>query len=196
MSQEYIPIFVRKSEYYRYREAGPGDVNAPGDWIVLGENERDRYSLFTIGNFIVNPVLRNLTGYKLITLAKENPADKSDNRILQDLLDKWADLNTVEGLMSVKTVQSPDKMSVEDFYNRMIMGLSIEIQRYKTISESEAEVLHATDARRLSVSGVALDEEMANMLRFQHAFQAASRVFNYIDSMLDKLINGTGRVGL
>jgi flagellar hook-associated protein 1 FlgK len=37
---------------------------------------------------------------------------------------------------------------------------------------------------------------MTNMIRFQHAYNAASRAITTIDEMLDKLINGTGRVGL
>jgi flagellar hook-associated protein 1 FlgK len=50
--------------------------------------------------------------------------------------------------------------------------------------------------RRAQVAGVSLDEEMANMLRFQRAYQAASRVLTTMDEALDVLINRTGRVGL
>jgi flagellar hook-associated protein 1 FlgK len=52
------------------------------------------------------------------------------------------------------------------------------------------------DASRESVSGVNLDEEMTNMLRFQHAYSAAARMITAIDETLDVLINRTGRVGL
>ena len=46
------------------------------------------------------------------------------------------------------------------------------------------------------VSGVSLDEEMANMLRFQRGYQASARAMSTIDDMLDTLINRAGRVGL
>jgi flagellar hook-associated protein 1 FlgK len=52
------------------------------------------------------------------------------------------------------------------------------------------------DAARESVSGVNLDEEMTNMLSFQHAYSAAARMVTAIDEALDVLINRTGRVGL
>ena len=52
------------------------------------------------------------------------------------------------------------------------------------------------DAARESVAGVNLDEEMTNMLSFQHAYSAAGRLVTAIDETLDKLINRTGRVGL
>lgn len=53
---------------------------------------------------------------------------------------------------------------------------------------------HADNLRQ-SVSSVSLDEEMSDMIKFQHAYSASSRVITTIDEMLDKLINGTGVVG-
>jgi flagellar hook-associated protein 1 len=50
--------------------------------------------------------------------------------------------------------------------------------------------------RRESVSGVSLDEEMTNLMRFQRAYQASARAMSTTDEMLDILINRTGRVGL
>jgi len=52
------------------------------------------------------------------------------------------------------------------------------------------------DTARESVSGVSIDEEMTQMLTFQHGYQAAARMVTAMDEVLDKLINGTGRVGL
>ena len=54
----------------------------------------------------------------------------------------------------------------------------------------------AAEDRRQTVSGVSLDEEMANMIRFQRGYQASARAMSTIDEMLDTLINRTGRVGL
>lgn len=62
-------------------------------------------------------------------------------------------------------------------------------------SAAQAAVDQAED-RRQNVSGVSLDEEMANMLRFQRGYQASARAMSSIDDMLDTLINRAGRVGL
>jgi flagellar hook-associated protein 1 len=63
--------------------------------------------------------------------------------------------------------------------------------------ESNAQVLtDAVENRRQSVSGVSLDEEMSNLVRFQRAYQASARAMSTLDEMLDVLINRTGRVGL
>ncbi|MFS8580221.1 MAG: hypothetical protein LOD88_09385, partial [Novibacillus thermophilus] len=40
-----------------------------------------------------------------------------------------------------------------------------------------------------------LDEEMANLIMFQHAYNAAARNITAIDEMLDRIINGMGHVG-
>ncbi|WP_277674602.1 flagellar basal body rod C-terminal domain-containing protein, partial [Piscibacillus halophilus] len=44
-------------------------------------------------------------------------------------------------------------------------------------------------------SGVSLDEEMANMIKFQHAYNAAARSLTVVDEMLDRVINQMGIVG-
>ncbi len=48
-------------------------------------------------------------------------------------------------------------------------------------------------AQRDSVSGVSLDEEMADLLKFQRAFQASSRVISVVDELLNTVVNGLGR---
>ena len=46
--------------------------------------------------------------------------------------------------------------------------------------------------QREQVSSVSLDEETTNMIKYQHAYQAAARMISVFDSMLDTLINHTG----
>jgi len=49
-----------------------------------------------------------------------------------------------------------------------------------------------TDEKRSRTMGVSLDEELKNMMIYQHAYGAAARILNVIDSMLDRVINNTG----
>ena len=63
--------------------------------------------------------------------------------------------------------------------------------------EANIQVLvNAVTDRRDSVGGVSMDEEMANLVRFQRGYQASARAMTTIDEMIDQLINRTGRVGL
>jgi flagellar hook-associated protein 1 len=63
--------------------------------------------------------------------------------------------------------------------------------------EANATVLlNSIDDRRQSTSGVSMDEEMTNLVRFQRGYQASARAMSTMDQMLDTLINRTGIVGL
>src|SRR5437764_1374232 len=57
-------------------------------------------------------------------------------------------------------------------------------------------LVNSVDASRQSTSGVSMDEEMTNMIKFQRAYQASARAMSTMDEMLDILINRTGKVGL
>ncbi|BAS28798.1 flagellar hook-associated protein FlgK [Limnochorda pilosa] len=62
--------------------------------------------------------------------------------------------------------------------------------------DSQEVLMNHLENQRAAVSGVSLDEELTNMLRFEHAYSASSRVLTAVDSMLEQLITRTGRVGL
>ena len=81
-------------------------------------------------------------------------------------------------------------------YRKLIVTLGVEGSVATSNLETQTVIASQVDASRESVSGVNLDEEMTNMLQFQHAYSAAARMITAIDETLDKLINGTGRVGL
>ena len=55
---------------------------------------------------------------------------------------------------------------------------------------------HAAENQRTAIAGVSLDEEMVHLVKFNHAYNGAARVITQMDDALDRLINGTGRVGL
>lgn len=76
--------------------------------------------------------------------------------------------------------------------NRLGQTIQYEQSRYESAVTTVNTLLDARD----DVSGVTLNEEGLNMLNYQKWFSASSRLVTAIDDMLDKLINGTGRVGL
>lgn len=59
--------------------------------------------------------------------------------------------------------------------------------------EDQQLVEQSAVARRDQVSGVSLDEETANLMKYQRAFQASARVISVIDNMLDTVVNQLGR---
>jgi len=84
----------------------------------------------------------------------------------------------------------------DEAYRSFVARVGSEV-RDAVRQEANARVLNdAVDDRRQSISGVSLDEEMSNLVRFQRSYQASSRAMSTLDEMLDVLINRTGRVGL
>jgi flagellar hook-associated protein 1 FlgK len=63
-------------------------------------------------------------------------------------------------------------------------------------SSIQASVTTSVDTQQSQASGVSYDDEVTNLLTFQRAYQASSRVLTTIDDCLNTLINSTGRVGL
>lgn len=60
-------------------------------------------------------------------------------------------------------------------------------------AEDQANITRLVRSQRESTSGVSLDEEMADLVKFQRAFQASSRVFSVVDDLLDTVVNRLGR---
>jgi flagellar hook-associated protein 1 FlgK len=83
----------------------------------------------------------------------------------------------------------------DDFFRTLIGTLGVQGQEAQRQQQNQKFLVDQVDARRQSVSGVSMDEEMADLVKFQHAYNAAARSMTTYDEMLDKIINGMGQVG-
>ena len=63
------------------------------------------------------------------------------------------------------------------------------------MKDNQSAVIENIEIRRESESGVSIDEEMANMVKFQHTFNASARMITTLDKIMETTINGLGRVG-
>lgn len=81
-------------------------------------------------------------------------------------------------------------------YQDLVRQTGSDAQNAATMRDLSISLVNDVEARRQSVSGVSLDEEMTDLIRFQRGYQASSRAMSTFDEMLDTLINRTGRVGL
>lgn len=73
-------------------------------------------------------------------------------------------------------------------YRQLVDVLGVEGQRANRRIEIQAGITQAVDASRDSVAGVNLDEEMTNLVRFQHSYNAAARYLSVVDGLLETLI--------
>jgi len=85
--------------------------------------------------------------------------------------------------------------TVETAYQRLVAGLGTEVATAGRLVTNQASLVAQVDGQREQLTGVSLDEEMVSLMSAQRGYEAASRVMNAVDSMLDTLINRTGLVG-
>src|SRR5690606_15876857 len=83
-------------------------------------------------------------------------------------------------------------MNPDEFYKELVLDLSLQREEALQMANNQDVLIKQLDERRQEISGVSLDEEMANMIKYQHSYVANSRVINAIDEMLDRIINGIG----
>jgi flagellar hook-associated protein 1 FlgK len=84
----------------------------------------------------------------------------------------------------------------DDIYARLVTRIGTEVADATRTTINATALSESIEDRRQSSAGVSLDEEMTNLIRFQRGYQAAARAMTSTDTLLDTLINRTGRVGL
>jgi flagellar hook-associated protein 1 FlgK len=83
----------------------------------------------------------------------------------------------------------------DEYWRAMVGRLGVQTQEASRQTDNQKILVDQVETRRQSISGVSLDEEMSNMIRFQHAYNAAARTMTVMDEVLDRVINGMGLVG-
>jgi flagellar hook-associated protein 1 FlgK len=90
-------------------------------------------------------------------------------------------------------VLSGGKLTLSKAYGQMTAKVGAETQSAKTNSAAQETLLNQAKQDRESLSGVNLDEEAANLLKFQQSYQAAAQVISVANSLFDSLLNAVRR---
>lgn len=85
--------------------------------------------------------------------------------------------------------------TVDDLMSELAAQLGASAATTDQMSRVMGGNLAGIDDQRSSLTGVNLDEELSDLMRYQRAYEASARVMNVADAMLDQLINRTGLVG-
>ncbi len=83
--------------------------------------------------------------------------------------------------------------SISEYYRGVITSMGVEAQESERMVEVFGKTLAQVVELHQSISGVNLDEEMLNMVQFQHSWHAAARYLNFVDQMLSMLFTELGR---
>lgn len=133
-------------------------------------------------NFKVNPDV--LADSSLIAASSQGNGESNNDNIglLIKLREKKNMFATLDG--------TPD-----DFVKSILSALAVDSSQAKRMATNAKALVDQTDNRRISMSGVSLDEEMTNMVKFQQAYNASARMITTLDGILDTTVNRLGLVG-
>lgn len=79
-------------------------------------------------------------------------------------------------------------ISVQEYYHNIVNGIAVSARSAADQLTGSISVVEALQAQRESVSGVSIDEEAINLIRFQRAFQGSAKFISLVDDMLDELM--------
>ncbi len=134
-----------------------------------------------MGNIRLNPNLDDLSN-----IAASRSGDSGDNSIALEI----ANLRN-KSLIT----DSTGVVSLDDYYQDIILHMGNNGADAARITESQGRLVESADAQRTAITGVSMDEEMTNMMKFKFAYDAASRVLNIIDTMMETVVNRLGVAG-
>ncbi|MFC5469698.1 flagellar hook-associated protein FlgK [Cohnella suwonensis] len=163
---------------------------AGGAFFVSGDG-----GALTAGNIRLDPNILADAGYIASSMrtAGSPEAVVKGNKDLAMLIAQFSEIKI--DFSSVSAGAATAQGTINDFFRSVVGQLGIEADEANRQVANAKIVVDQVDSRRQAVSGVSLDEEMSNMIKFQHAYNAAARYMTAIDEALDKIINGMGTVG-
>jgi len=143
----------------------------------------DRYPL-QMGNLRLSDELLSNDGLNNVVASKT--VDKGGNEIARQI----ANMRDTDILNN-----STGQVNVDEYYRAIILDLGNGGSEATNTADNQSKMVQAADGQRTAISGVSMDEEMSNMMKYKFAYDGSARVLNVIDSMIETIITSMGKVG-
>lgn len=118
---------------------------------------------------------------KIVTGRPGEAGDGSIATKISSLSAGWSEFSTID-----KTAYGT---SLGDFYGATVAQLGVDVQQANRMKAGEDVLVTNVTNQRESFSGVSLDEEMTNLIKFQKSYSAAARMVTMMDDMLSTLLS-------
>ncbi|HWR60563.1 MAG TPA: flagellar hook-associated protein FlgK [Clostridia bacterium] len=147
------------------------------DFIAGGADTDSRYAYVTASNISISSDVEEDTD-KLAAASSSGEAGNGENAGI--LLELFSDNSVFEEGMP------------EDYVNTIVSNMGVCSSFAARMLDNHKSILNAIDTNRMSVSGVSLDEETTNLIKYQQTYNAAAKVISVLDELLDVTINSMG----
>lgn len=141
----------------------------------------DSYYRLTAANFAVAvDISRNPQLMATVTKDSYNPDDKDNNDLVEMMMTLKSEVKLFRG------------GGANEFLQCLISDNSVDTQKSQIFFNNYQNLTAAIETRRMSISGVDEDDEAMDLLKFQNAYNLASRMVQTMSEMYNRLILETG----
>lgn len=156
-------------------------------YVYNEENKNDVNSLYTLQNLEINKkVQENYSYLPVMGNPDAGMINTYDQDLYNNMLAKWYAKDTMLDPNTLATY------GTNDLYTAMVGAMGTLGSVWDSEVTNQESLLQSVEDKRQQISGVSTDEEMVSLLKYQHAYNAASRYITVIDSMLEHIISRLG----
>ena len=140
-----------------------------------GTTDVDFFNSTTTGASDIELAAAILNDYKTIAASNNDTTGNGDTAL------------AIAQAQNALTMDS-DSLTFSEYYRSLISSIADMAQDSIAVRESQEMIVQQLEFQRQSISGVSLDEEMANLIQFQRAYQAAAKLISIADEMAETLL--------
>lgn len=136
-------------------------------------------------------------GYKQLLTAKnfsisfEISSDPSENLAVSDTAGQTGNANNLISVMNMRhNTYMFREGAPEDFVKTLISSLGVDGQQAAVFLSTQDGITKQILNRRESISGVSINEEMTNMVKYQQIYAASAKMISTYEELLNILVNG------
>ena len=75
------------------------------------------------------------------------------------------------------------------YYDSMVSDAGLAVQQATSYYDHQSQMVRQVENYRESISGVSIDEETVNLIKYQNAYQAAAKLINTADEMMETILS-------
>lgn len=192
--------FIKQTDYDKDGKELRSEEQPYEQWTTKDNQKYVKQFIAGKAYYVMNPdyALDTSTQYTLVSLGVnddlENQADlfphltKNTHEIDYAMGAQMSDLWTTKCLKIYPG--SAATFSFSEYYTEMIGGIATAGSTYESTSKTLESSVSAIDNKRLQITGVSTDEELTNMIKYQNAYNAASRYIQTVSDMIELLVTG------
>ncbi|MDE6704600.1 MAG: flagellar hook-associated protein FlgK [Treponemataceae bacterium] len=156
-------------------------------------------ALVADAGFSVAPVL-NPAGYvavnqairtDVLSVAAAMPISRGENRPPEVMAGDGRMAVEIAAIRNSQVMIGTDR-TFDEYFANSVTNVGLKGEQAETNLLSQNKIMNDLRDLRDSISGVNIDEELADIIKFQHGYNAAAKFITVIDGMLDTIINRLG----